>query len=231
MRKGILLMAIILILTGCGASKHDPEPVIPPGKAVLLTPTQNEVCTTGTILSATQSTVRFSWSPTGHTASYEVVFKNLLTSAILTQKTTSTGIDITLDRNTPYSWHIVSLSSTTAETTDSDTWKFYNAGPGTVTYAPFPAEAVSPLFGTELVATTTTVNLSWKGSSVGPAATLTYDVYLGTTKTPVLQKGNSSDSFLNNVSVSSGKTYYWRVITKDAIGNSSDSGLFRFLVK
>jgi hypothetical protein len=34
--------------------------------------------------------------------------------------------------------------------------------------------------------------------------------------------------FLNGVAVSSGVTYYWKIVTKDIQGNISDSGIFQF---
>jgi hypothetical protein len=35
---------------------------------------------------------------------------------------------------------------------------------------------------------------------------------------------------LNNVSVTSKNTYYWKIVTKDSQGNSSDSDIFVFKV-
>jgi hypothetical protein len=233
MKRGLLTVSVILILMGC--SKHNnptPTPPTPPvpAKAILTFPDQNAVCTTGTILTDSTSSITFTWGQSDNTNSYELDLKNLLTNTITTQSTSQTQLKLTLSRNTPYSWYLVSKSNATSVTTQSDTWKFYNAGKGTVTYAPFPAEIVSPTFGQSVTATAGAVNLTWKGSSVTAGTIANYDVYFGTTNSPSVLKSDITDSFLNNVSVTSGTTYYWKVITRDIIGNTSDSGLYQFKV-
>lgn len=241
MKKGILLIIpAILILMGCGGGKqNDPTPapvqVSAPNKVALSAPAINSVCTTGTIISATQSSISFSWAASSNTDSYDLYLKNLLNSAVTTQNVTATQATVTLLRNTPYSWYIVSKSTKTTTTAQSDVWKFYNAGSGTVTYAPFPAEITSPTFAQNVSATAGAINLAWAGSPVNTGTIVTtpiatYDVYFGTTNTPPVLKSGVADSFLNNVAVTSKTTYYWKVITKDALGNTSDSGLYQFNV-
>jgi hypothetical protein len=228
MRSRVLAIALILMLQACGG-KH--EAVVPsPSKVLLTAPAQNAVCVTGTSVSNGQSSVSFTWGASANTDSYTVVLKNLLTSASTTQNTTSTQLTITLDQNTPYSWYVVSKSSQTSATAQSDTWKFYNSGPGIVTYPPYPAEITSPTFGQLVTAASGTISLTWTGSSVTAGTILNYDVYFGTTSTPAIFKGAITDSFVNSMSVVSGTTYYWKVITRDKAGNTSDSGLYQFIV-
>ena len=45
-----------------------------------------------------------------------------------------------------------------------------------------------------------------------------------------LLKSNVVDMFTNNVVVTAGTTYYWKVVTKDAQGNTSESNMFQFKV-
>lgn len=230
MKSRLLIAGLLLTAMGCGKkSSPTPAPDLTPGKTVLTLPKQNEACTSGTIISATQSSVLFTWGTSNNADSYDLNLKNLLTGATTTQTTSTTQLQITLSRNMPYSWYIVSKSSKSATTVQSDTWKFYNAGAGTVSYAPYPADVVAPAFGQNVAAPAGTINLSWKGSSVGGNIT-GYDVYFGTSTSPGVLKSNVTDSFYNNVSVISGTQYYWKVITKDANGNTSDSGLFQFKV-
>jgi len=226
MRNRIFLFALIVILEACGGKK--PNTVTPaqtPSKAVLAAPAQNGVCITGTVVSNTQSSVTFIWNASDNTDSYDVTVKNLLTNTATTQNTTQTQLTVTLTRGTPYSWYVVSKSSKVSTTTQSDTWKFYNSGQGVVTYAPFPADITAPTFGQ--VVSTATVNLTWTGSSVSNNIA-NYDVYFGTTNTPPLLKSAITDNFVNNVSLTSKTTYYWKVVTRDANGNTSDSELFQF---
>ncbi|MBS1503609.1 MAG: hypothetical protein JST32_16185 [Bacteroidetes bacterium] len=229
MKKAIFFLALTWIACGCGGKKNNPVP--PPDHAVLAAPIQNAVCVNGAIISDSQSSVTLSWSAAANTDSYLVYVKNLLTSSSVSQTTTATSISITLSRNTPYSWYVVSRSSRTNATAKSDTWKFYNSGPGVVTYPPYPAEITSPGFGQDVTATSGTVNLAWQGSSVTAGTILNYDVYFGNTASPPLFKATVTDSFLDGVAVTSGGTYYWKIITRDNTGNTSDSGLYEFSVR
>jgi len=231
MRQAFILLTIVFTLTACGGKKNNPPPDVTPAVALLSSPAQNEVCTTGTVISATQSSVTFTWEAAANASSYDLTLKNLLTAATETHNTSQTQLTLTLARNTPYSWFIVSKSTQTSATAQSDTWKFYNSGPGIITYAPFPAQIVAPTFGQIVTAASGTVNLSWKGSSVTPGDIINYDVYFGTTNSPALLAGAVTASFDNNVAVTSGTTYYWKVITRDMQGNTSDSGLSQFTVK
>ncbi len=230
MKRYILIIAGVVLLAACG-KKPIPVPAgIPaPDKVVLTFPAQNAACTTGNIISASQSSITFTWNASANTDSYVVWVKNLLNQTVSNQNTTTPSLTITLQRNTPYSWFVVSKSTATPDTTKSDVWKFYNAGPGTLTYAPFPADITSPTLNQTVTATAGTINLVWKGSSIDNDIT-GYDVYFGTAATPPLFKSNVTDMFLNNVAVTSGTTYYWKIVTKDLIGNTSDSGVFQFKV-
>ena len=233
--KKELLIVLAIFLTGCGGKSNNPTPTAPsipkPTQATLSAPVQNAVCTTGTIISATQSSISFSWDASANTNSYNLVIKNLLTSDSTTQNTTQTQLAVTLLRNTPYSWHVISQSTQTTATAQSAVWKFYNSGPGVVTYAPFPAEITSPTFGQSITATAGTINLTWVGSVVSPDVIASYDVFLGTTSSPAIAASAITNSFLNNVSVTANTTYYWKVVTRDVSGNTSDSGLYQFTVK
>src|SRR5438067_756947 len=129
MKKYIYIsgMAAMFVWIGCGKSSNNPLPSIPsPDKATLSLPAQNAACTTGTVISGTQSAITFTWSTAANTDSYLIGIKNLLTQAIHYKKATATQLTDTLLRNTPYSWFVVSKSKAVADTTKSDVWKFYN---------------------------------------------------------------------------------------------------------
>jgi len=241
MKQLLIILSLALIISGCGKSGSDnptptpaptptPTPTVPaPGVATLSLPAQNAACTTGTVTSSTQSTISFTWTASVNTDSYELDLKNLLDNSITTQSTVQTSLTLALSRNTPYSWYIVSKSSKTTVSTQSDTWKFYNAGPGVVSYAPFPADITSPTFGQQVTASSGTINLTWTGSSVDNNIA-GYTVYFGTSSTPPLLQNGVTSMFLNGVSVKSGTTYYWKIITNDSNGNTSDSGTYQFSV-
>ncbi|HWD87510.1 MAG TPA: hypothetical protein VG367_05240 [Mucilaginibacter sp.] len=225
----LLVVAAALWIQSCGGgSKHnDVQPA--PAQATLESPAQNAVCISGAIVSSTQSAVTFSWAAAANASSYDLVLKNLLTATSTTQSTNSTTLTININQNTPYSWYIVSKSA--GGIVASDTWKFYNSGPGMIIYPPYPAEITTPTFGQSVTASSGTVNLAWTGSSVTPGTIVNYDVYFGSSTTPLLLQSEVTTSYLNGVAVTSGTTYYWKVITRDSAGNTSDSGVYWFSVK
>jgi hypothetical protein len=223
-----LIVAFSLSILACGGNKKN-SPAPDPGKANLVFPEQNMVCTTGGIVSSTQSTVTLSWSEAQNTDSYELKLKNLLTGATSTETTTSTKFTATLLRNTPYSWYVASKSESSTKIVLSDTWKFYNSGAAIISHPPFPAEVVAPGFAQNTPSVGGMVRLSWTGSDAD-GDILNYDIYFGASTSPALLKSSITDTFLNNVAVVSGTVYYWKIVSNDSQGNSSTSALFQFKV-
>jgi hypothetical protein len=228
MIKRLLSILLILIVTGCHKSGSDAVPK--PGAATLVSPVQNQTCTTGVVLSATQSNVSFSWTASSNTGSYSITIKNLLTNTSVTTAVNGTSATETLLRNTPYSWYITSISAVNNITTNSATWKFYNSGAGVVTYPPFPAQITAPTFSQVITSSGGAVNLTWTGSSVSNNI-ISYTVYFGTSSTPPVLQSGVTNSFINHVTVAPNTIYYWRVVTIDANQNTSDSGIYNFFVK
>jgi hypothetical protein len=234
MRKDILLVVAVFILAGCGGKKNNPAPPPTPpspAKAELSFPAKNALCTTGTIVSDSISTIKFTWKSAANTDHYDLYLQNLLDKSSKTYSTTTTEMALNIKRNTPFSWYIVSRSSSTTVTAQSDTWKFYNAGKGEVAYPPFPAAILLPKYGQIVTAASGKVNLTWQGQSVLAGTIENYDVYFGTAQNPPLLKAKVTDNFLNNTTVTAGQTYYWKVITNDFIGNTSESTVYQFSVK
>lgn len=231
MRNILFLILLVLIIGSCKPETSDaPAPVKTPAKAMLLLPAQNEPCTNGLVVSSTQSTIQFKWNKADNTDAYDLVLKNLESGAITTHPAAAnTQIDLTIARNMPFSWYIVSKSSSSSATIQSDTWKFYNAGPADVSYAPYPADAMVPALGANVTATGGKITLDWNGGDADNDI-VSYDVFFGTTNTPALLSGNVVNSILPDVTVASNTLYYWKVITKDAKGNKSDSGIYQFRV-
>lgn len=234
MKKWLVCFMVFFVITGCLKHKQTPDnggggtTTKIPGKATLLTPAQNSICISGTGTSTTESMVTFTWTATANTDAYDIVYKNLLLGTSITQTVTAATATVSLLRNTPYSWYISSKTYDSSTTTQSDTWKFYNSGAGIVSYAPFPAEIIDPAYGQLINASV--VNLHWKGTSVDNNI-VGYNVYLGTTTTPPVFKPLLTDDFINAVPVNRNTTYYWHVVTVDANGNYSDSGLYQFTVQ
>jgi hypothetical protein len=236
MKKVIIFALWIATLMGCAskneeAATPDPPKVVlnNPAKASLSFPAQNEACTSGTVISETKSSLVFRWTVSANTDSYELVLKDLITQQITRHQSTTNSLEIMLDRNTPYSWSVISKAKNVTETAQTDTWKFYNAGPGAVSYAPFPAEMISPAFAESVDVQNGQVTLVWKGSDVDNDL-VNYNVYFGkVANPPVLKVGVTTSSL--TAEVSGKETYYWKVISVDSKGNTSDSGVYQFTTR
>ena len=228
----ILSVAIMAALAGChphsSPTPPPPPPTSVPTKAVLSAPAQNEACTSGTVVSSTQSTIDFKWTASQNTESYELHLKDLESKTESTQSSTTNQLSLAVTRGKPYSWYVVSKSTKTTQTAQSDTWKFYCSAPGVVNYAPFPAELTAPANEASVTPTAGKITLTWTGSDADNDIK-EYDVYLGTTTIlNLIKAGVSTTSF--DAAVTSGTTYYWKVVTRDNKGNTSDSGVSQFKV-
>ncbi len=106
------------------------------------------------------------------------------------------------------------------------TWKFYNAGLPEESFPPFPAEALSPQSGSSV--DEGDITLEWQASDIDNDIA-SYTIFLDTVNPPLTEVGDTSNNSLD-VSVTSGLIYYWKVITTDVIGNTSDSQVFQFRV-
>lgn len=234
MKRFIYIVCLFFLIFACSKSSVDdsnPEGENPDGidnpsidnSVELYFPQENMLCNLGTNVTPTESTVKFEWKA-NDADNYKITIENLFDGNIITQETTTDTIPIVLQRATPYKWFVESQKG--SKTQVSEIWQFYNAGPGEQSYAPFPAVINSPVMAAS-IPSTSSVTLQWTGSDVDDDIA-GYDIYIGNNSNPPLF---SSDLNTNElvVTVSSG-IYYWKVITKDALGNTSDSGIFQFRV-
>ena len=227
MKKSLFLIIMCTAMASC-TRHNEAKPVLIPAKASLTFPLKDAACTQGTVLSSTTSSVTFTWNNAANANSYELHLFNLLTSDSTEQTTSKTQLPVTLNINTPYSWYVVSRSSQSTSTAKSDIWKFYMSGPGVTSYAPFPADIISPIQGQDITAANGTIMLSWQGSDLDNDI-ISYNVYFGSTSTPPIYKNSTTASSVN-VTVLTGNTYFWKVTTTDSKGNTSDSGTYQFKV-
>ena len=227
MRKIALLFGgFILLLSSCA---KDPIPV-EPGVASLISPANNETCLDGTSLNDTQSNVSFSWSAASNAISYEVIISNLQSQSSQTYTAPSNQTTIALTKAEPYSWIVKSIGEDGSTPSESEQWKFYLAGEGTINYAPFPSELISPRSGANITPDINNlVILNWNGSDVDGDLE-SFEVYLdqndATTLNITLPFQNNNNSI--EVEVENNTTYYWKVIAIDANGNQSSSGVYAF---
>ena len=234
---GILLLSILLF--SCSAEDDSgsstqptttqqpsptPAPQVPtPGKSSLSAPDNNEVCFEGEAVDTSNSAVTFKWDASSDTDSYDLQITNQETSVTQTESgITLTSKEVTLATDISYGWKVISKSKDTSETSTSEIWQFYLAGDGQENYAPFPATIVNPSSGASVDASDGKIILSWGGNDPDESDTLTYTIYFDDTdglQDPSEDNTGVSETSLE-VSVESGKTYYWRVKTSDEKSSS-----------
>lgn len=232
----ILLFAIIL--SSCSSSGDDDNPtnpisddnpIVSPSAVNLVFPENNTECNTGVIENETQSNVTFEWNASENTETYELNIVNLNTSNFIRTRVSSTEATVLILRGTPYEWFVISESTESTSTATSQTWRFYNEGPGVENYAPFPAEGILPDRGANLEASTTDITLEWTASDIDDDI-VNYEVFFGIEESASILLEETTNTIIENIPVESGNTYYWKIITYDSSGNSSTSETFEFRV-
>ncbi len=220
-------MMAIAILIACGGDDDGPPPV--PGEAILVFPEQNSECTTGIDVTSSSSQVVFEWQPAQNVNSYTLTAINLFTNVPQTTTTTGTTAALTIEKGAPFSWSVSTSNTESNETTISDSWLFYNAGPQT-NYPPFPAQIIVPKSGATVQKNANNeVVLQWQGADVEDDIA-TFEIFFSDQNPPeTLLIATGSEISEASATVVSG-IYFWKVITVDSVGNRSDSGVFDFRV-
>lgn len=219
LKYGYLILLSVLVLS-CGGSGN--EPITPEIKAPdvvsLNLPSNNTICEDGINVATSTSDVVFTWAVANNTDSYELSITNLVTNAVTT-KTFAHPIataTVNLTRGQPYKWQITSRSTKTTKTGVSSSNKFYLAGTGITSYAPFPATITAPTFGASVTPVSNKVTLTWTGSDPD-SSILTYEVFIDTDEAKVKSYSTPISLSTNSYSatVESNKTYFWCVKTSD----------------
>ncbi|UMY67040.1 MULTISPECIES: hypothetical protein [unclassified Flavobacterium] len=223
----ILFLSMLSFMASCGSGGGDGDGGgTEPNAVALVYPLNNSECETGEPVSATRSRITFEWNAAENADSYSVYVKNLQTQTVLQYPAgAATTLDIELNRATPYSWYVVSKKEGVSQTGTSEKWKFYNAGEPVNSYVPFPADAVTPPMSATVSGPS--VTLAWDSGDVDDNIS-GYDVYFGTAASPTTLLTNTTATQVANVAVTAATTYYWKVVTHDADGNSSTSPVFQF---
>ncbi|PWL39522.1 hypothetical protein DKG77_01425 [Flagellimonas aquimarina] len=227
MKHFFLSILILILLSSCGGN-DDPPPA--PVGANLVFPLESSECTTGVSINDTQSQVTFEWLASANTDSYTLSAVNLETNMPQTISTAATSASLPIGKGTPYSWSVTSRNSSSDQIATSETWLFYNSGSQT-TYAPFPAQLVSPLSGSTVQKSIANeIALSWSGADVDSDIS-GFEIFFSDQNPPTSSVGNTTSTITELVvSVESNTIYYWKVITTDLEGNTSDSGVFEFKI-
>ncbi|TFG72205.1 MAG: hypothetical protein E4H26_11355 [Flavobacteriales bacterium] len=220
------LLIIGIFFLGCKKSEAPKAP----GKAILVLPAKNTECAVVQGSAGNTNVVQFTWQAVANAEIYELRVTNLNSGTAQTKSTRALSETLPLSKGSPFSWSVISKNNLTPETAVSETWFFYN--PGTEnTYAPFPAEILEPLQGAQVFKDISNeITLIWDGSDLD-GDIVGYEVYFSVETPPeTLIASPTEGTKRQKVTVSANTVYYWKVITKDSEGNTSDSGIFNFKV-
>jgi hypothetical protein len=226
MKKLIYIGLLAGLLWAC--SKDDPPPV--PGAVNLVFPENNSICITGIPQSETTSEVTFRWEATANADSYELAVTSLGSSGVQRQITSGLSLGMVLEKGAPYSWQVTAINNQSREETPSQVWQFFNAG-AEVSFPPFPARLLEPSSGASVLPDALgEILLRW--DLADPDNDLEEcEVYLGTDPgaLPLFEVLNPTSENLK-VPVVAGTVYYWQILSRDAEGNTSLSGIYSFRV-
>ncbi|WP_300026559.1 hypothetical protein [uncultured Maribacter sp.] len=224
MKKSGFLVFLFLLIQSCGVDSDVLEYANDEINITLIFPENDSECTEGVIVSETQSELVFKWEDNNDNGPYTVHLTNLSNSQTEFILSDTTEVAITLDRGVAYSWYVTGKVNSSSEI-----WTFYNEGPGLESTIPYPATAISPVSGATISQTSTTVNLIWASEDPDDDI-VSYDLYFGEVKDPELYGTDVTETRFNDIPVEAGKIYYWKIVTKDSVGNESTSEVFNFSV-
>lgn len=221
-------MTLLIVFASCSSKDDNPRPN-PPNAATLLFPEKNETCFQGVIVDKNNSTIAFEWESQKGADTFSLTIRNLISNQIETYTTSETFKEVTLSRNTPYSWFVTSINSNSGERTTSNLWRFYNAGEGVVSYPPFPAELLNPKSGSTSYSTTN-ITVHWNAVDVDHDIAQ-YTLYLDTHSPPttLIASNLTSDSY--TLPLLEPNVYYWYISTTDLLGNTTASPTGEFKVE
>ena len=225
-KKCLLLLFLIINAYSCGIDSDVLEINNSIKSIKLIFPENTSEVTDGMIISDTESELVFEWhnEGIGNENLYFLELKNLSNNEIIVYESDTVNISIILQRDVAYSWVVTgSLDN------NSETWTFVNLGPWGTSEPPLAATAISPVSGASISQTSTTVNLIWKSEDPDNDI-VSYDLFFGEAKDPQLYGTDVTETRFNDIPVEAGKTYYWKIVTKDSIGNESTSEVFTFSV-
>ena len=227
MLKKLTYILSVALLVSCGNSE---EFILEPQAFELTFPENNSLCLDGIVQNELQSRVRFGWTPSLYSTGYELTIVNLNTNESNTYSSDDPSEDVVLNHYEPYTWKVTALGENGAMSLESETWKFYLAGEGETTYAPFPAELTSPRSGSMVILVDGETSLSWTVSDVDNDLE-TINIYVDTdSSATTLLKSVAYEQAEQETTASlePGTLYYWRVEAVDREGNQSDSGIYTF---
>ena len=205
-----------------------PDPIPVPEPSLLLAPSNLNTCNSATRINDLERQVRFQWTATLNTESYNLVVQNTLTGEQQTITTYLLTESIVLTSGTPYQWYVISKSSLTLAEGKSSIWHFYLEGNPQESHFPFPAILLVP--SDELIVSLNASNaftFEWEGNDLDNDIQ-GYDFYLGTSSSSLNKEREAITSQQVTLVLIPNTIYFWQIISKDLQGNQSTSEIYQF---
>ena len=214
---------LLSVFFSCG-----PDPIPVPEPSLLLAPSNLNTCNSATRINDLERQVRFQWTATLNTESYNLVVQNTLTGEQQTITTYLLTESIVLTSGTPYQWYVISKSSLTLAEGKSSIWYFYLEGNPQESHFPFPAILLVP--SDELIVSLNASNaftFEWEGNDLDNDIQR-YDFYLGTSSSSLNKEREAITSQQVTLVLIPNTIYFWQIISKDLQGNQSTSEIYQF---
>jgi len=213
---------LLSVFFSCG-----PDPIPVPEPSLLLAPSNLNTCNSATRINDLERQVRFQWTATLNTESYNLVVQNTLTGEQQTITTSLLTESIVLNSGTPYQY-VISKSSLTLAEGKSSIWHFYLEGNPQESHFPFPAILLVP--SDESIVSLNASNaftFEWEGNDLDNDIQ-GYDFYLGTSSSSLNKEREAITSQQVTLGLIPNTIYFWQIISKDLQGNQSTSEIYQF---
>jgi hypothetical protein len=225
MKKALVLSSILSVCIFATSCSKEEVRNQPPSAVQLVFPTQDLLCITNNVL--------FDWSDSvdeeGDVFEYNILVAKdrQLLDVVENRKVYTSNISIVLEKATAYYWQVNTVDVLNEQESSSPLFAFYTTGDGLVNYAPFMADLKAPENNTSV--NSGNIDLVWEGTDANTSDSLTYELFFG--ENDALNLVDNALSVTNYpVSVTSGKTYSWKVNVKDDSGSKSIGQTFTFSV-
>jgi hypothetical protein len=218
-----IILFLLFFFFSCG-----PDPILEPGPPVLLAPINLNTCNTATRINTVERQVRFQWSTSLNTKSYNLVIQNTLTGEQSSINTSLLTESVILTSGAPYQWYVISRSSLTKAEGKSTVWHFYLEGNPEASHFPFPAILLEP--ADELTISLNESNsytFQWQGNDIDDDIEA-YDFYLGANSGALNIEREALTEEQTSLVLTTNTLYFWQIISKDLEGNRSGSEIFQF---
>ena len=232
MKKFIYLILFGFLLNSCSSSDDSatssPLEVknIAPTVPLLIVPTDNKLCIDNSVL--LQWNVATDANNDAITYKIEVSKDNVFSQIVKTTDAVTNSLIVVLEKSVAYYWRIKATDSKGLSSDYSSTYKFYTAGDAVVNHLPFSPEIIEPFLNAVLNATTAT--LKWNASDVDITDVLAYDVYFGSVNPPVTKISSNITIKMADVTLETGKEYFWKVVVKDNKGGETIGQVWKFKI-